>query len=79
MTNKITGTRAAFQALIARRGIYKKLGIERSTVANYKRYLKQGKSISTDKMEEMLLKAGAKVVKEKQWKLPNQPYNTPKQ
>jgi predicted XRE-type DNA-binding protein len=69
MQQKVTGTKAAFLKLISRRGIYTTLGVERSTVANWKRYIAQGKTVSIDKMEEMLLKAGAEVVKEKIWKL----------
>ena len=66
---EIKGTREAFEALISERGIYKKLGVDRSTVAGWKIYLKDGKSISLDKMEEMLLKAGAVVVQEKVWEI----------
>lgn len=65
--NKITGTRKAFYRLISQRGIYKKLDVDRATVSNWKRYLSTGKTVSLDKMEEMLLKAGAKVVSEKVW------------
>lgn len=66
---QIGGTREAFEALISQRGIYKLLGVQRSTVANWKVYLKEGKSISLDKMEEMLVKAGAIVIQGKVWKL----------
>lgn len=66
---QITGTREAFEALIQERGIYKRLGVERSTVATWKIYLKKGKNISLDKMVEMLLKAGASVVQEKIWEV----------
>ena len=67
--SNVTGTIEAFATLIAERGIYKKLGVDRSTVAGWKRYLREGRSISLDKMEEMLLKAGANVVQEKVWNL----------
>lgn len=76
---KIDGTRAAFAAMLKVKGVHNILGESRFTVSNYRKYLKEGRSISLDKMEEMLLRYGAKVVKEKQWKLPNYPYNTPKQ
>ncbi|MBD0288517.1 MAG: hypothetical protein M3342_06025 [Bacteroidota bacterium] len=56
--------------MIDNRGVYKKLGVSRSTVATWKIYLKEGKSLSLDKMEEMLDKYGATVVKEKVWELP---------
>ncbi len=65
---KIEGTRQAFEKMISQRGVYKKLGVERSTVANWKTYLREGKSISLDKMEEMLLKYGAIAEREKIWK-----------
>ncbi len=65
----VTGTREAFAALINRRGIYKKLGVSISTVAGWKIYLSEGKSISLDKMEEMLLRAGGTVVQEKVWEV----------
>ena len=55
--------------MIQERGIYKNLGVDTSTVANWKIYLKQGKSISLDKMEEMLVKGGATVVAEKIWEI----------
>lgn len=67
---KITGTREAFATLLSERGIYKKLGVERSTVSNWKRGVEgvdSSKCPSIDKMEEMLLKAGARVAKEKIW------------
>ena len=64
---EIEGTRAAFEMLISERGIYKRLGVDVTTVSNWKIYLKQGKSISLDKMEEMLIRAGATVVQEKVW------------
>ncbi len=64
----ITGTRTAFLKMTAERGVYKKLGVERSTVANWKKQLSEnGKGVSLDKMEEMLLKYGASVVQEKVW------------
>lgn len=68
---EITGTREAFEALINQRGIYKLLGVDRSTVSNWKSYLEAGKSISLDKMEEMLIKAGANAVQEKVWDVKN--------
>jgi glutamate synthase domain-containing protein 1 len=67
---EIEGTKQAFEMMLQERGIYKKLGVDTSTVANWKTYLKQGKSISLDKMEEMLTKAGATVAQEKLWKVP---------
>jgi hypothetical protein len=66
---QIEGTRQAFEAMLQERGIYKRLGVDTSTVANWKTYLRQGKSISLDKMEEMLIKAGAIMLQEKIWSL----------
>lgn len=63
----VTGTREAFTALINERGIYKRLGVSVSTVSTWKIYLREGKSISLDKMEEMLVKGGATIVQEKVW------------
>lgn len=68
-SEKITGTKEAFTEMIYRRGIYKYLDVDRSTVANWKTLLVEG-GITIDKMEEMLLKYGATVISEKKWKLP---------
>lgn len=64
---EITGTREAFEALIKERGVYKRLDVSRSTVATWKIYLKEGKKISIDKMEEILIRSGATVKQEKIW------------
>lgn len=66
---EIEGTREAFAAMIQERGIYKRLGVERSTVGTWKIYLREGKNISLDKMEEMLIKGGAAVKQEKIWEV----------
>ncbi len=66
---QIEGTREAFAKMISERGVYKKLGVDVTTVSNWKIYLKQGKSISLDKMEEMLIKSGAVVAREKVWNI----------
>lgn len=63
---QITGTREAFAQLISKRGIYKDFGVGRATISQWK---KEGCSLG--KMEEMLTKAGAKVVSEKVWILKN--------
>ena len=64
---QVTGTKEAFAQMISERGVYKKLGVDVTTVSNWKIYLKKGKSISLDKMEEMLIKAGATVAQDKVW------------
>lgn len=66
---QVEGTKKAFELMIHERGVYKKLGVERSTVSSWKAYLRAGNSISLDKMEEMLIKSGADVVQEKVWDL----------
>ena len=63
---EIVGTKEAFLNMLQERGVYKKLGVDRRTASNWKRYAAEGK-ISLDKMEEMLIKYGAEVVQEKVW------------
>lgn len=68
----IESTPQAFITLLNERGIYKKLGVDRSTVSNWKRALTghdRRNMPSLDKMEEMLSKYGAKVVSEKVWQI----------
>jgi hypothetical protein len=60
----VIGTEKAFLEMLNERGVYKRLGVDRSTVSNWK---KQRQKVSLDKMEEMLVKAGASVVNEKSW------------
>lgn len=71
---EVVGTKEAFAAMLQQRGIYKSLNVDTSTVANWKKYLREGKSISLDKMEEMLLKAGSKIKQEKVWIIDNISY-----
>jgi hypothetical protein len=66
---KINGTREAFSTILEEKNVYLRLGVDRATVSTYKKYLREGKSISIDKMEEMLKKYGATVVQEKVWEL----------
>jgi hypothetical protein len=66
---EIKGTKQAFETMLQERGISKRLGVDTSTVANWKTYLKQGKSISLDKMEEMLIRSGASVTQVKLWEI----------
>jgi len=66
---EVKGTREAFSLIIEEKNVYLKLGVTRATVSTYKQYLREGKSISLDKMEEMLTKYGATVAQEKVWKI----------
>ncbi len=71
--SEITGTKAAFIIMLQERGVYNKLGVDRSTVSNWKRALHgidDRNKPTVEKMEEMLLKAGAHVLSEKVWDLP---------
>lgn len=63
----VTGTREAFRRMLEERGVSNKLDVDRSTVSNWKVYLREGKKISLEKMEEMLQRYGAKVVRDKIW------------
>jgi hypothetical protein len=68
----IESTPQAFMTLINERGVYKKLGVDRSTVSNWKRALAgqdKRNMPSLDKMEEMLKRYGAKVLNEKVWQI----------
>lgn len=66
---QVTGTKAAFEKILEVPAVNKVLGVDSSTVANWKRYVREGRLISTDKMEEMLFKFGAKVEREKVWEI----------
>lgn len=68
LDNEIVGTKNAFQTMISERGVYKKLNVDKSTVANWKRYLERDKLLSVDKMEQMLEKAGWQVVSQQAWR-----------
>jgi transcriptional regulator with XRE-family HTH domain len=70
---KITGTRQAFLKMLEVPAVNKALGVSRATVSNWKRSLEgigDQNPPTLDKMEEMLTKYGATVVKEKVWKIP---------
>lgn len=68
---KVTGTKEAFTAILKERGVYQKLGVSRATVSNWKRSLDGigAQPPTIDKMEEMLLRYGATVVREKVWEV----------
>ncbi len=63
-------THDAFQDLTSKRGWYKAIGITEKAASSAKTAFKNGK-ITLDKMEEVLSKAGYKVLTEKTWK-PNE-------
>lgn len=66
----IKGTKQAFLRMLEERGVSNKLGVDRSTVSNWKRALSgedEKYRPTLDKMEEMLLKYGATVKREKEW------------
>lgn len=67
---KIKGTKEAFAQLIMQKGFARKSGYNKATVSGWIRRIKDGKVITTDKMEEVLLKCGGKVVVEKTWNVP---------
>jgi len=70
---QIEGTRQAFNLLIQERGIYKRLGVDRSTVATWKIYLNDGKKISLDKMNEILIRGGAEMKQDALWEIKYDP------
>ena len=69
---EITTTKKAFAELIAEPASSERLGVARSRVSEWKAWLRGdgGKAISLEKMEELLEKAGAVVVQEKVWRMP---------
>jgi hypothetical protein len=62
-------TKEAFAALCNNKEKCQTIGLNDSTRRSYLTYVKTGKNLSTDKMEELLIKSGAKVKQEKLWKL----------
>lgn len=62
-------TKEAFTQLISKRGWYKDLGIKEGTANSMVAYFKGTRAgrISEEKIEEVLQKAGYKVVQEKMW------------
>ncbi|WP_231424024.1 hypothetical protein [Pedobacter sp. Leaf250] len=59
-------TREAFAQLVERRGWHRELGISDSAAYSAKNHFKTGE-IAIEKMEELLEKAGFKVIQEKKW------------
>lgn len=69
---KVTGTREAFLKMLETPAVNKILGVSAGTASAWKAgVLGTGDRPPTiDKMEEMLQKYGAEVVREKVWKMP---------
>lgn len=63
---RIMKTREAFEQLIMHRGWHKDLDITDATAWSLKHNFKNG-TITIDKMEEILNKAGFKIIQEKLW------------
>lgn len=69
---KVTGTREAFLKMLETPAVYKVLGVTRGTVSAWKAGVSGtgDRPPTLDKMEEMLLKYGASVEREKVWRIP---------
>ncbi len=57
----------AFSEMINTRGIHKQLNIPSGTINSLRTRLRQGSYISTDKMIELLTKAGYQIIQETIW------------
>lgn len=64
-------TKEAFAQLIAKRGVYKELGVPSGTVKSWRNRLNAGE-LSEEMMEEILKKAGWEVKKVIQWFAPKE-------
>jgi hypothetical protein len=62
-------TKEAFKDLIAKRKWYAELGISETAAWSLAKRVNDGQEVSTDKMEELLEKAGYKVIQEKKWEI----------
>ena len=63
-------TKQAFKKMITTPSIWKVLGIPAARVLYFRNRIKNKLPVETDKMEELLLKAGYKVKQEKLWGKP---------
>lgn len=61
-------TNEAFEQIIEDRSRLKKIGINQSTIRSLRKRFYE-KKLTIDKMEELLIMAGAKVKQEKEWKI----------
>lgn len=63
-------TKVAFLKLISERGIYKRLELHRGRIGNMKNLIKSNDEYpSEDKMQELLEKAGYKIIQERKWEI----------
>ena len=62
-------TELAFEIMIAKRGIYKQLGIAKGTVGKIRYDLKHGKTISINQKISLLQKAGFVIIQDLRWTL----------
>lgn len=67
---EITGTKEAFMLMLEVKNIHEALGVDKSTVSNWRKYLNEGKGLTIEKMEEMLLKYGSRLTVTPKWYLP---------
>lgn len=65
----IEGTRTAFLEALKEKNIHLKLGVSKSTVSHWKKYAGESEKISLDKMTNVLIELGAKVVSDIKWEL----------
>lgn len=61
-------TKEAFRKVIEDKAILDKIGINDSTGRSIRKRFNDG-NLSTDKMEDILIKAGATIKQEKMWKI----------
>jgi hypothetical protein len=62
-------TKEAFEALIKKKNWHKGLGITATAAYSLAGRFRDGEKISTDKIEDLLEKAGGKVIQEKLWEM----------
>lgn len=70
INRQVMTTKEAFSAMIFSRGVWKSLGISATRIKYFRNRIKHDKPVDTDKMIELLIKAGWKVKQEIKWKEP---------
>ncbi len=63
-------TKEAFKEMIFSRSVWKTLGISSARIKYFRNRIKNDLPVETDKMDELLIKAGWKVKQEKMWGKP---------